>query len=302
VTRFINELGLLPEVEQRLNALWAERESSVAELLDRAREAKIPLTYAQASKYVREMPDRSLPAFTALRKTGKAFANSLEDQWQADVIYMKTRPSGPYRFILYRVNAFSREIDAEPMRDNGNASLAEALADMLARASVKPRTLFTDEGHEFTGGIVRELLEREGIVHEQNRPRDYGNMSVMNAGIGALKKLIRTEAIDKGLPWAEELPRLVRIRNVRPTDKGVKPQDVVAPRGASKSARRRSREAQFWLSGVNAENIQHNFAEQAKKKAALAEAGGARLLVDPKKESQDARRRPEVWSDPAHRR
>ena len=53
LTRFINELGLLPEVGQRLTALWAERESSVAELLDRVREARILLTHAQASKYVR---------------------------------------------------------------------------------------------------------------------------------------------------------------------------------------------------------------------------------------------------------
>ena len=280
LTRFIYELGLLPEVEQRLNALWAERESSVAELLDRAREAKIPLTHAQASKYVREMPERSLPAFSARRQTGKAFANSLEDQWQADVIFMKTRPSGPFRYILYRVNSFSREIDAEPMPSNDSRSRSEALADMLERASVKPQTLFTDEGHEFTGWDVRDLLRREGIIHEQNRPRDYGNMAVMNAGIGALKKLIRTEATDKGVPWAQELPRLVRIRNGRPTDQGVKPQDVVAPPRASKSVRRRAAEAQFWLEGVNAENIQHTFAEQTKKKEALRAAGGARLPVD----------------------
>ena len=91
--RFVNGLGLLPQVERRLNALWADRESSVAELLDRAREAEIPLTYAQASKYVREAPERSLPAFGAQRQTGKAFSNELAEQWQADVIFMTRRPS-----------------------------------------------------------------------------------------------------------------------------------------------------------------------------------------------------------------
>ena len=64
---------------------------------------------------------------------------------------MMTRLSGPYRYILYRVNAFSREIDAEPMRNNSSASIAEVLADMLERASMKPQTLCTAKGHEFTG-------------------------------------------------------------------------------------------------------------------------------------------------------
>ena len=56
VARFLNQLELPAEVKARLDALWAERESSAAKLLDRAREAEIPVTQQQINKFVREAP------------------------------------------------------------------------------------------------------------------------------------------------------------------------------------------------------------------------------------------------------
>ena len=60
---------------------------------------------------------------------------------------------------------------------------------LLRLASVKPETLMTDEEHKFGAMAVADTLRRPDTTYETNQPRDYGNMSVLNASIAALKKL-----------------------------------------------------------------------------------------------------------------
>lgn len=296
VSAFLRTLGLLPEVERQLDALWAERESSAKELYDRAKREKIPVTSAQIDKYVKDAPERTSERFQTPKQTGRAFANEPWSEWKADIVYATTRPSPPYRYILIRINSFSREVDAEPLEALKDPDMAAGLEALLKRSTTRPpRVLLTDMGSEFTHGEVQDVLRDFGVVHEGKQPGDYGAFSILDAAIGRLKMLIRTEAFEKKKPWAEELPRLIKVLNQRPNPStGVRPEDVVpsarrlrGKQGAEQ--RQRAEQAQFWIYGHMAENIQHNFRQQHQRKELLRKKGGVRLQLQPRERDEDPR-------------
>ena len=67
----------------------------------------------------------------------------------------------------------------------------------------------------------------------------------------------------------------------------MRPKDVITSDNATQKEIRRSANAQFWQYQHFAENIQHNFKDQEKKKNTLLEAGGARFLLSAKDEDGD---------------
>jgi transposase InsO family protein len=160
---FLRFLGMPPEVERRIDALWADRQSSARELFDRAKREKIPVTWAQIEKYVKEAADRTAERFQAPKQTGKAFANEPWSEWKVDVVYATTRPSPPFRYILIRINSFSREVDAEPLETLQGPDVADGLEALLKRCSTRPpRVMLTDMGSEFTRGDVQDVLRDNG--------------------------------------------------------------------------------------------------------------------------------------------
>ena len=143
---FLRELPLPDEVLARLDALWGDRESSLKEFYDRVKDAQIPATYAHVEKYVKERPEKATERFAQPPLTGKSFANQPDSEWKLDTVFYTKRPAGDFRYLLVRVNSFSREVDAEPMTDYKSAQVAEALERTLARATVTPKTVLTDAG------------------------------------------------------------------------------------------------------------------------------------------------------------
>jgi len=194
ITRFLRELSLPDEVRERLDELWEERQSSVAEFYDRAKRAEIPVTYAQVEKYVKESAERTTERFLAPKRAGRSFAYEPSSEWKADVVYMID--SDERKYMLIRINSWSREVDATSMSANDSEQVAPALRKLLERASVQPKILLTDQGREFLGDVT-ELLAEKGIQHVTKEPRDYGAFAILDSGISKLRRLIRTENVDK---------------------------------------------------------------------------------------------------------
>ena len=139
-------------------------------------------------------------------QTGRSFAFEPSSEWKADVVYM-TDVGEKNRHMLIRINSFSREIDAEPMDGNKSTHITGALTKLLERASVQPKILLTDHGQEFVGREVQALLESKNIGHATKQPRDYGAFAILDSAISKLRRLIRTQHVDKDRAWFTDLPK-----------------------------------------------------------------------------------------------
>lgn len=89
----------------------------------------------------------------------------LADLWQADLIEMIPYSSvnNGYKYILTVINAFSKYVYLEPLRNKTGKDVTIAMQKILSTASVKPRNLQTDNGSEFYNRQFQELMQKYKI-------------------------------------------------------------------------------------------------------------------------------------------
>ena len=145
----------MADARQRLAQLWDETgPKSVQKFFDRARREGIPASYREVQAFVKEREDRPNELFGYPQQTVKTFARELNSEWKVDLMDYSHRPSeNGDRYVLVRLNAFSREVDIETIPSKSPEDTAEAFRRVLARAQ-KPEAVLTDLGSEWGGAFA----------------------------------------------------------------------------------------------------------------------------------------------------
>ena len=290
VSFFLRTLRITAEVRRELEELWADHQSSADDLLRRAKDEKIAVTAEQVSKFVREQPSRESERFLEPPRDGKSFAYDPRSEWKMDVVYMPA--SDGFKYILLRINSFTRELDGVAVKDLTSTAMKNAVLELLG--DHKPRVVLTDGGPEFAA--CRDVFERRNIYHEVKEQGDYGAFSILDGAIGKLKRMLRIEGVEKDRTWHDQLSRVLRILNARPNKQlGVSPASVTVDDTPSAKEKDTAELGQFWIYKHMSQNILHNIDLSRKKAAVLAEKGGARIRlpksVEENEDPKDARRR-----------
>ena len=113
-------------------------------------------------------------AYTLHRPARRHFARNhiyvggIDRQWQADLADMQqlARANAGARYILTVVDVFSKYAWAAALRDKSAKTVADAFAQVLARARPRcPSRLQTDKGKEFVNASFAALMHTHGIAH-----------------------------------------------------------------------------------------------------------------------------------------
>ncbi len=67
------------------------------------------------------------------------------------------------KFLLVVVDALSRYLYIEPVRNKMANTVLEGMQEIVRRAGVAPARLTVDAGSEFVNYKMRQYLEREGV-------------------------------------------------------------------------------------------------------------------------------------------
>jgi hypothetical protein len=169
------------------------------------------------------------------------------------------------------VNVFDRYMHARPLRTKANEEVADKLKEILEQSLSenrnKPKVISSDNGSELVGGRVAALLQRRGIVQKFKDTGDLNALGLVDRQIGLLKRKLAEMHATTKKSWAINLPLAAKALNDTP-----KP-DVL--HGAAPQEVREDPEVTFMLMQDQARAIQHNQKNVDRKKAALAESGGA---------------------------
>lgn len=99
------------------------------------------------------------------RKRNPFFVYNKRDHVQADLIEVRqlSEDNDGVNYLLTAIDMFSKFAVIIPMKNKSQKASIKALKKMFE--TIKPKTLMTDSGGEFTGGNVKRFLRNENVKH-----------------------------------------------------------------------------------------------------------------------------------------
>jgi hypothetical protein len=139
---------------------------------------------------------------------------------QADLLFLPN--DNGYRYALVVVDAGSRLVDAEPIKNKDSESVLKAFKKIYERKILKiPERLEVDPGQEFRGKVADYFDSKKVLIRygKPGRHRMQALAETANYIIGTILHMRMTgqELLtgDKSVEWIEDLPRIVAAINKR---------------------------------------------------------------------------------------
>lgn len=147
-------------------------------------------------------------------------AEGKDEIHQADTLFLPFTKKGDFRYLLVVVDAFSKAVDFEAVRNKQAKTFKRAFQAIYRRPYLSaPKRLQVDAGTEFRGE-VKTFFTSRGIgvkVAQTGRHRQVGLVEAMNGKISkALNHHMVNAELLAGRPdrlWADKLPELREFLN-----------------------------------------------------------------------------------------
>ncbi|CAG8593234.1 6426_t:CDS:1 [Paraglomus occultum] len=141
-------------------------------------------------------------------------ADKFMERVQLDVIDLRTRPDGEYRYIVHARDHFTRFSWAEALTDNKAIDVARFLFKIFTQFG-PPEFLQSNNKKEFVAAILHEFKQLWPGVHIINGDaRDPRSQGLMTRGNSILKNKLSIWLVDnKRQDWHVGLPLVVRTMN-----------------------------------------------------------------------------------------
>ena len=148
------------------------------------------------------------------------------DEVALDIVGPLPRSKQGYRFALTAICMASRWPEVYPLKDTGAENIVNGLVEFLARNGI-PSKILTDQGSQFTSGVMAQTCQILGITHIKTVPyRPQGN-GILERFHGTLKPLL-AKAASSGIDWTQFLPlALSAIRAIPCRSTGFSPAELV---------------------------------------------------------------------------
>ena len=102
----------------------------------------------------------------------QTLALGIDELWQIDLVDLSSisNHNDYNRYLLTRIDVFSRVADAIPLKNKSGSTLTEAFSRMISRN--KPSLLQSDKGSEFLNSTFQQLLKDNDIRHFTSENND----------------------------------------------------------------------------------------------------------------------------------
>lgn len=236
----------------------------------------------EVDKLVRGESTRQVQAAAPFFK-GKIWSADLNDRWFADLIDFTAAPSDGgkrtpleatkdnERYILVVQDVFSRRLWARALKSKRAEEVAGAFGNILRDSGVKPRSLTTDGGSEFSS-VFKGLVARNDIEIHTKDKFEPNVISTLDIAIGYLKKaLVRVARKKRTDDWASILDAVVQGQNKLPNDSYLEGETPASVPGD---------QAQIdYLRKKNIEFIKHNEQLRETRQDKLEDKGSFRVSI-----------------------
>ena len=131
------------------------------------------------------------------------------DQWGIDLVTDLPAATGNRRWLIVAVDYFTKWVEAEPLGSITQEQVIKFIWKNLICRFGLPRSIVTDNGTQFTGGLTEDFLSKYHIQHKLSsvsHPQTNGQAEVTNRTI---IQSIKTRLLQTGKRWVDELPSVL---------------------------------------------------------------------------------------------
>ena len=144
-----------------------------------------------------------------------------------DIVGPLPRSSSGKRFILVMCDYATRYPEAVALRTIDAARIAKELMSLFARVGV-PEEILTDQGANFTSGLLQEVYRLMGIKPIRTSPYHPQTDGLVERFNHTLKSMLRKTASEEGKDWDDLLPYLLfAYREVPQASTGFSPFELL---------------------------------------------------------------------------
>ena len=79
----------------------------------------------------------------------------------------------PFRYILTMMDGFSRYVAVAPLQSKSAAEVGQGFLDHWVKIHGVPRTVYSDQGTEFTARLTRNLFQELGVQANLGTPENH---------------------------------------------------------------------------------------------------------------------------------
>ena len=159
-------------------------------------------------------------------KRNKVVVGDINQQWDMDIgdLSKFSTKNRQFKYILLSIDVLSKFIRTVPLKTKGAKEVTNAFNQMIRE--IKPETLHTDRGSEFTNKIFQNLLQEKNIKHFFTN----NELKAMLAerAIKTIKlKIFKYFTESRKFNWIDVLPDITSTYNSTPhTVTGIPPKQV----------------------------------------------------------------------------
>lgn len=167
-------------------------------------------------------------------KRARITVHTMSTQFQSDLFdlqKLKLNNSG-FKWILLVVDAFSRYVKCQPLKDKSGQQVAAGLdiiyTQLIKENRLAPRSLLsTDLGNEFYNKLTDQVFVKYGVAHIPLRPPIKCALAEIS-GRYIVEKLYKAMAHEKTKRWIDNLQAVVNAKNNRKSNKtaGLAPSEI----------------------------------------------------------------------------
>ena len=153
---------------------------SATKLYRKAKELGLKVTQKQVTEFIKNQETAQLNKQSTKKEVyNKIIAYGVNDIWQSDLMDFQalSKFNKGYKWLLTIIDIYSRYAWCIPLKTKSTDNVREAFIELFKEDA--PQNLTTDNGKEFLGNAMQNLLKKENIKQWTHEPGNHNTLGII---------------------------------------------------------------------------------------------------------------------------
>uniref|UniRef100_A0A1A8SB57 ribonuclease H n=1 Tax=Nothobranchius rachovii TaxID=451742 RepID=A0A1A8SB57_9TELE len=141
--------------------------------------------------------------------------------------FIELTQSGPYKYCLVIVDAFSKWVEIIPTAKNDALTVAKALCKTIIVNHGIPEVIYSDNGPHFVNEVIQNMANHLGIKLKNHCAYHPASAGLVERNNATIKNRLRKCMAETKKPWPECLDLVKLYMRITPNNLGLTPFEII---------------------------------------------------------------------------
>ena len=187
---------------------------STYKLFKIAQDNNLKISMKDIQEFINKERIRQLYFKEPTKSKGHIVAFSPNELWQMDLMDVSkyAHQNKNYKWILLIIDVFTRFSYGIAIKNKTNDEVYKGLKEILK--DKKPKVIMTDNGKEFLGNKVENLLDEDDIIHQTNKVGEHTALGIIDRFVKTFRDMIgKNMTAHNNTNWIDNYKKLINSYN-----------------------------------------------------------------------------------------